>query len=98
MPRWPRRKTAPKGLAIFENRIRPLLVEHCYRCHGDEPKKLKGGLFLHSRNGMRRGGDTGPALVSGNPTESLILSALRWEDDLEMPPKEKLPDSDHRRF
>ncbi len=82
-----------QGVAFFENRIRPVLAEHCLRCHGEEPAKLKGGLFLTSRPGILRGGDSGPALTPGKPAESLILSALRWQGELEMPPKEKLPDS-----
>lgn len=78
-------------LDFFENRIRPVLAEHCLRCHGEDPEKLKGGLFLTSREAMIQGGDTGPAVLPGKPEESLLLTALKWEDDFEMPPKAKLP-------
>ena len=84
----------PEQLEFFESRIRPVLVQHCYKCHSAEASKadkLKGGLLLDDREGMRRGGESGPAFVPGNNKQSLLLSALRHED-LEMPPKGKLPD------
>ncbi|MEM7013404.1 MAG: DUF1549 domain-containing protein, partial [Verrucomicrobiota bacterium] len=84
---------AEDGVAFFERKIRPMLVEHCTKCHGEDPKKLKGGLYLTSRDGILRGGDSGPALVPGDPDASLIMAALRWEDDLEMPPKAQLPEA-----
>jgi cytochrome c553 len=77
------------GLAFFEKRIRPVLVEHCYTCHSVDKKKKQGGLLLDTRAGIRRGGDTGSAVVPSSPDQSLILAALRYED-LEMPPKGKL--------
>jgi hypothetical protein len=81
-------------LAFFETRIRPVLVEHCYRCHSGEAaekKLLRGGLRLDSRAGLLHGGDSGPALVPGKPAESLLLESLRYES-FEMPPDGKLPD------
>jgi hypothetical protein len=80
---------ADPGIDFFEQRIRPVLVEHCYECHS-AAKKKQGGLLLDSRAGMRKGGDTAPAVVPAKPDESLVLSALRY-DDFEMPPKGKLP-------
>lgn len=83
-----------KGLDFFEAKIRPMLVTHCYECHSAgaaAKKKLKGGLFLDSREGTRQGGESGPAVVPGKPDESLLIGALR-QDDFEMPPKGKLPD------
>lgn len=85
---------AEVGLDFFEAKIRPVLVDKCYGCHSVEAAnrgKLKGGLFLDTKKGMRKGGDTGPAVVPGNVSESLILKALRQEE-LEMPPKGKLSD------
>ncbi|MFN9720803.1 MAG: PSD1 and planctomycete cytochrome C domain-containing protein, partial [Planctomycetota bacterium] len=93
----------PGQLMFFETRIRPVLAEHCYGCHSQDAAnkgKLKGNLFLDSRDGMLRGGDTGPALFSGRfndhanhqPGESLILKALRYEE-YEMPPSGRLPQS-----
>ena len=78
----------PASEAFFENRIRPVLVEHCYQCHSVESGKSKGGLLLDTREGILTGGDTGAAVVPGKPYESLIFSAIRHDDpDLEMPPK-----------
>jgi hypothetical protein len=78
---------------IFENKIRPLLLEHCYECHSAD-KKQKGGLLLDSKEGTLKGGDTGPALIPGNPAQSLIIQAVKWQHpDLEMPPKQKLSDA-----
>ncbi len=81
-----------ESLAFFESKIRPVLVEQCYSCHSQEAAtkgKLKGSLYLDSRDGMLRGGDTGPALSSEHTEESLILKALRYEE-YEMPPSGKL--------
>lgn len=78
-------------LEFFENRIRPVLVQHCYQCHSAESEKLKGALRLDLREMTLRGGDSGPALVAGNPDESLLIQAVRYES-LEMPPKGRLPD------
>jgi hypothetical protein len=77
---------------FFEKKIRPLLVQHCYECHAADAKKLGGGLLLDHREGLRKGGETGPALVIGKPDQSLLIKAIRYEDDsLKMPPKGKLP-------
>lgn len=77
--------------AFFESRIRPVLVESCYKCHSAE-EKIKGGLSLDTRDGVRHGGDTGPAVVPGNLEESWLWTAINWADeDYEMPPKKKLP-------
>ena len=76
---------------IFENKIRPLLVARCVACHSSDPKKQKGGLALDSREGMLKGGDTGPAVVPGEVEKSLLVKAIRYRDaELRMPPpKEK---------
>ena len=58
---------------FFEKRIRPVLVEHCYECHSAGAKKIKGGLVLDSRAGVRKGGDTGPAIAPGEPDASLLI-------------------------
>lgn len=78
-------------LEFFENRIRPVLIEHCYECHSAESKGLKGGLLIDSAEGLRVGGDSGPALLPGDSTGSLLMQALRYEST-EMPPQGKLPD------
>ena len=76
----------------FENSIRPLLLEHCIECHG--PKKAESGLRLDTRESLLSGGDRGPAISLEQPQESLLLSALRHADDLQMPPQNPLPAPD----
>ena len=69
---------------FFENQIRPLLADRCLKCHGD--KKQSGGLRLDSREALLRGGDSGAAVLPGDPAESLLLRAVRQvDDDLRMP-------------
>ena len=80
------------GIEFFEKKIRPLFVQHCYECHS-ESKKVKGGLQLDSRSGWTKGGDSGPAIVPGNLDESLLIEAVRYDGDFQMPPKGKLPGS-----
>ncbi|MGQ0636567.1 MAG: PSD1 and planctomycete cytochrome C domain-containing protein [Planctomycetaceae bacterium] len=83
-----------EGVEFFEKQIRPILVEHCYRCHSQQAEKLKGDLLLDTRAGVRKGGDSGPALVPGDPEASLLITAVRQtQDDLRMPPDKKLSDS-----
>ncbi len=83
--------TDPAGVQFFEQKIRPVLVQHCYSCHSTASKKSRGGLRVDTRAGLLDGGDSGPALVPGKPETSLIVKALR-HDEVAMPPKEKLPD------
>ena len=84
--------TTPQ-LEFFEQRARPLLVEHCYSCHAG--KKRQGGLSIEHRAGWQAGGDRGPAVVPGRPDESLLLQAVRYENDfLQMPPDGKLSDDE----
>ncbi len=81
---------------FFEQRIRPVLVDHCYSCHSTDAKqqkKLKGGLLLDTRGGSRTGGETGPAVVPNDVGRSLLIAALRHQGGLEMPPTGKLPDA-----
>ena len=79
-------------IEFYEQSIRPVLVRHCYKCHSNQSKKPKGGLRLDNRKSLLRGGDNGPAVVPGKIDESLLLTALRYSDeDLQMPPKGKLP-------
>ncbi|MCR9294728.1 MAG: PSD1 and planctomycete cytochrome C domain-containing protein [bacterium] len=87
---------------LFESRIRPVLVEHCYDCHSAEQDEPAGGLRLDSREGLLQGGSSGPAIVAGRPASSLLLTAIRQEDKhLSMPPAdygEKLPPDVIRNF
>jgi Protein of unknown function (DUF1549)/Protein of unknown function (DUF1553)/Planctomycete cytochrome C len=84
-------RAADPGTEFFESRIRPILVENCYKCHSTAAKKQKGGLHVDTRDAIRIGGDTGPAVVPGKPGESLLLKAIRQTGDLKMPPDGKLP-------
>src|SRR5262245_61444854 len=64
------------GLEFFEKSVRPILVEHCYKCHSaqaQQDKKLKGGLRLDTKEGLLKGGDSGPAVIPGKPADSLLL-------------------------
>jgi hypothetical protein len=83
-----------KGIAFFETRIRPVLVEKCQACHSNNAKKPKGGLKVDSRAAIRAGGTSGPAVVPGNLDASLLYQAISAADGVEpMPPKAKLPAS-----
>ena len=79
-------------LEFFENRIRPVLVEHCYKCHSATSKNVRGGLLLDSKAGVVAGGESGPIIVPSHPEESLLISSLKHES-FEMPPDRKLPDT-----
>jgi hypothetical protein len=82
------------GVEFFEKKVRPVLAEHCYKCHSHQAKKQRGGLYLDSRDGLRKGGDTGPAVVPGKPADSVLLKAVRHASpELKMPPDGKLPDA-----
>ncbi len=82
-----------EDIAYFEKHIRPLFAEHCYQCHSTEAESLKGGLLLDSREGWEKGGESGEAVVPGEPEESLLLRAVTYGDpDLQMPPKYQLPE------
>jgi cytochrome c553 len=82
------------GAKFFETKIRPVLMNKCAKCHSSTAEKLKGGLLVDSREGLRKGGDTGAAIVPGDLDESLLITAIRYTDDsLQMPPKERLPAS-----
>ncbi len=87
----------PAGLEFFEKSIRPLLVQHCAECH--DHGKTEGGLSLSSRAALLKGGDSGPAVVSGRPAESRLIEALRYKNlDLQMPPSGALPAADVEAF
>ena len=80
--------SADDGTNLVETNIRPLLIEHCQKCHG--PIKQEAGLRLDSRAAMMTGGEHGPAVVPGKPDKSLLLNAVGHVGDVKMPPNGKL--------
>src|SRR5258708_7161428 len=72
----------PEGYDFFEKKIRPVLVERCYKCHSASAEKVKGGLLLDSREGMLKGGESGkPAIVTGDAERSRLIEAIRYAND-----------------
>jgi len=85
-------KPTTEDTAFFENKIRPVLVQHCYECHSADSTEVGGKLLLDTRDALRQGGESGAAVVIGDAESSLIVQALQY-DGLEMPPQQRLPDS-----
>jgi mono/diheme cytochrome c family protein/cytochrome c553 len=77
---------------FFEVKVRPVLAAHCQECHGAE--KHKGGLRLDGRGAMLKGGETGAVVVPGKPNDSPLIEAIRYEGEVQMPPKGKLKDEE----
>lgn len=88
IPRADADEFSAQQLEQFEKQIRPLLIEHCAKCHG--PKKQEGGLNLSTRALLIQGGDSGPALVPGKAAETRIIHAVEYGGELKMPPSGKL--------
>ncbi|MDZ4830762.1 MAG: PSD1 and planctomycete cytochrome C domain-containing protein [Phycisphaerae bacterium] len=89
----PAKELTERERQFFENKVRPVLVEHCYGCHSSDATKIRGGFLLDTRDSLLAGGDTGAAIVPGKPNASPLIKAVRWTDeDFAMPPKKKLPD------
>jgi hypothetical protein len=87
----PARSAREAAETLFEVKVRPVLTGTCLKCHRD--KKTGGGLKVDSRDALLKGGDHGPAVVPGDPQESLLVQAIRHEhDEIKMPPKQRLPD------
>jgi hypothetical protein len=82
-------KPDPADVEFFEKKVRPILSARCHGCHGAD--KQKGGLRLDARATVLAGGSTGPAVVPGNPKESLLVDAINYGETYQMPPKSKLP-------
>ena len=81
----------PAGIEFFEKKIRPVLTQHCYKCHSAAAASVKGELKLDTRDGLLKGGESGASVVPGDSQSSLLMEALRFEG-LEMPPTGKLSD------
>ncbi|MCY2949216.1 MAG: hypothetical protein NTZ71_13655 [Planctomycetota bacterium] len=81
----------PAQETFFENRIRPILVEHCQKCHG--PTKEQAGLRLDNAASLKKGSDSGPVVVPGKPEQSKLIQVTHYTGESKMPPKGKLADS-----
>ncbi|HEV3438578.1 MAG TPA: PSD1 and planctomycete cytochrome C domain-containing protein [Gemmata sp.] len=81
------------AVEFFEKKVRPLLTEHCLKCHGAPGEKVRAKLKVTDRAALLAGGETGPSLVPGNPEKSLLIEAVKYDGDLKMPPKGKLTDT-----
>ena len=83
-----------KKTDFFEKKIRPVLSENCYECHSAKSKSLKAGLLLDRKAGWERGGKNGTVIVPGEPSKSILMNALRYDNhDLQMPPSGKLSET-----
>ncbi len=89
------RQLTEDEIAFFEKRIRPVLVEKCYECHSAESKELQGDLLVDSRASIRNGGTKGACVIPGDVEKSLLIQAIRYEDEeMQMPPDGKLSDAE----
>jgi hypothetical protein len=78
---------SPGSVEFFEKKIRPILADHCYNCHSADTKP-SGGLRVDDRNGLLMGGDDGPAIVAGDPDNSLLLERIVHATGKKRMPKE----------
>lgn len=83
---------SPDQVVFFESKVRPILVDNCVSCHGKSSQS--GGLRLDTRQGMRKGGGSGAAVVPGDLSKSLLLTAVHQAGGLKMPPGKKLKASE----
>ena len=83
-----------EGDVFFREKVQPILSQHCFKCHS-HGEKMKANLLVDSREALLTGGDTGPAIVPGDPAKSLLIEAIGYKNaDMQMPPKgEKLSDA-----
>ncbi|MFZ9791450.1 MAG: PSD1 and planctomycete cytochrome C domain-containing protein [Gemmataceae bacterium] len=80
-----------EDLDFFEKKIRPVLLEHCIKCHGES--KQQGGLRLDTKSHFFKGGDSGPLFDANKPADqSRLMKVLLYNSEEKMPPKGKLPD------
>jgi mono/diheme cytochrome c family protein len=90
------RAAAPAALSkdqldFFEQKIRPIFTNNCYKCHSPANGSPQGGLELDWKGGWEQGGNDGPVIVPGDPDKSLLIQAVRYTEQwLQMPPGGKL--------
>jgi len=85
----PVRAADAEGVQFFREKIEPALKAQCYSCHSRQADEVQGGLRLDFQAGVLRGGDSGPAIVPGKSSESLLIKAIRHERGIAMPPKKE---------
>ncbi|MFO0968067.1 MAG: PSD1 and planctomycete cytochrome C domain-containing protein [Gemmataceae bacterium] len=74
---------------FFETKIRPVLAEHCFSCHG--PEKQRDDLRFDHKADFFKGNDDGPIVVPGHPEKSRLIQAILYKGERRMPPKARLP-------
>ena len=76
--------------ALFVHEVQPLLAAKCMGCHGQDPKKIEGGLHLGHYDNILEGGNSGnPAVVPGNIQKSFLVHTIKRTDPkMAMPPKD----------
>lgn len=81
---------------FFESKVRPIFVEHCYECHSAAADEVEAELLLDSKWGWMTGGESGPAIIPGNLDDSLVIDAVRYQENkvTAMPPRSKLADKE----
>jgi mono/diheme cytochrome c family protein len=79
--------TAGEGVQFYKDKVRPILIQNCFKCHTDDPLSH---LRVDSRAALLLGGKRGPAIVPGDPEKSLLIEAVRQTGDLKMPKNGKL--------
>jgi len=78
---------------LFNEQMKPVITQHCNGCHTFGGHS--GGLRMDSLTSLMQGGDDGPVIIPGDPDSSMLMIALRYQDqDLQMPPKGQLSDAD----
>ena len=81
---------SPEAIEFFETKVRPVLADRCFKCHG--PETQKAGVRLDARSAMLAGGEGGPVLLEGDQSpNSRILQVIKYDTQLKMPPDAKLP-------
>lgn len=82
-------KFSDTEIEYFETKIRPILAKRCYECHGPDLDEVEGELRFSSRGALLRGGETGPAIIPGDPKNSLLIDTINYGEVYEMPPDSK---------
>ncbi|MDQ1471900.1 MAG: hypothetical protein QOJ99_3380, partial [Bryobacterales bacterium] len=77
----------------YEEKVQPVILKNCSGCHTNGGHA--GGLKLDSLETMLQGGSRGQSITPGKPDASILARAVHYDrDDLRMPPRGKIADSD----